>query len=345
MASTSAGQVLKGWLRWPRGLRGWQRARRPLVLHGFGLDDLAWQELQPLLKRLARELKLDLSLALHQGDVVLIDPALRSTVSPHLLQAFAEGRPLLEVAREAAAPGRARGAVDAAALREQLLAMVQRGGRDAGGPGSEPASSAFASAFDGRGELGEDSGFDSRHPGALSPDMPLAEAEARFLDAVHAGKADPERPPLVGGYGADAMLMLDFAGGVALMQPAAVNALRLGARLPRVAGDWAPGRDVMVRELDLVLWELGWAAGQHALLGADEDWWHTPLVPLRLHVVMRHSAAPLHREIARVLARGGVTPSQLRRECLAGVIELRCFLQACLFLALLRWPANPGAPA
>lgn len=260
-----------------------------------------------------------------------------------MLAAFAEGRPLLVVAREPAPQGQARGPVDYEALREQVWALAQRFAADTTAPA--PLDSLLQTDFDGRSVQGEDSGFDSRHPGAVSPDEPLDEANAQFLRYLHAGKADPERPPLVAGYGPGAMLMLHFAGGQALMQPAAANELRVGSRLPRMAIDWAPGRDVTARELDRVIWDLGWAAGSHALLGAPEDWWYTPLQPLRLDTMPRYSAAPLHRDMARVLARGGVTPSQLRRECHASVGELRRFLQAGLFLALLHWPGPDGALA
>ena len=340
--NASRGAVNDGPRR-PWALPFWRRARPSVVLQALGLDELAWQELQPLLARLARELKIDLSLALHEGDAVLIDPALRAATSPQLLQAFAGRRPVLEATREFTARSAGRAAIDVPMLREQLLGLVQRRRSDGVDTGPDSGvSRAFASAFTAGDTRDPDSGFDSRHPGALSPDQALTPAEAQFLAALHAGKADPLQPPLVAGYGAAAMLVLDFGAGVARLRPAALTELRLALRLPGVATDWKPAHDVVVRELDRVIWEVGYAAGCHALLGADEDWWYTPLVPLRLDVVARHSSLPLHREMARELARGGVTPSQLRRQCRAGVVETRRFLQACLFLALVSWQPSAG---
>ena len=66
-------------------------------------------------------------------------------------------------------------------------------------------------------------------------------------------------------------------------------------------------------------------------------WWRQPLVALTPHGVWRHSAVPLHLERARALAEGPMTPAQLRQKCRADVAELRCFLQAGLWLGLLGW--------
>lgn len=79
MEPKSGAGGLTRWLRWPQDMLG--RRRQRLVLHGFGLDDLAQHELQAMVPRLSRDLKLDLALSGRQGDVVLVESALRQTVS------------------------------------------------------------------------------------------------------------------------------------------------------------------------------------------------------------------------------------------------------------------------
>jgi hypothetical protein len=42
-------------------------------------------------------------------------------------------------------------------------------------------------------------------------------------------------------------------------------------------------------------------------------------------------------DMARTLARGGVTPAELRQKCRASEQDLVAFLQACLLLSMVSW--------
>lgn len=66
----------------------------------------------------------------------------------------------------------------------------------------------------------------------------------------------------------------------------------------------------------------------------------------QIEAVARYTKLPLHLALARVLASEPLTPAQLRRRCRATIHELRCFIQASLFLGLLQWtPPQTGANA
>ena len=108
--------------------------------------------------------------------------------------------------------------------------------------------------------------------------------------------------------------------------------------VPLPVGGVLPHADSAYHELPDVVWSLGLASGQLALIGAPADWWHTPLQCTGLDRVERYSRVPQHLELARHLEGGALTPSQLRRQARVGVAELRRFLQACLALQLLQWP-------
>lgn len=321
--------------------------RKPeIVLHHFGVDDLALRELQPLIERLTAELALDVRLGLHGGDAVVVDASLMRTVSPQLLQAFCEERPVLTLKRGPAGAGQVRGSIVYEALRDAVQALCVSA---AAANGMEAAVAAAVAPQGLRdvhdSDSGYDSSFDSRYPGHMLMEVPADEGSMHFLRELHLGKADPRQPPLVAEYGAGATMLIDFANACVMLEPAAWSELRLARRLPQRVAEAMPVSVMQARELDLVLWDLGWAAGAHPLLGAPADWWHAPLLPLALEDVARYSSAPLHREMARVLLRGGVTPSQLRRECRAGLRELRCFLQACTFLHLLAWDTQTDQAA
>ncbi len=315
------------------------------------MDDLALLELQTLLAGMATELGLDLHLAAYGGAAVVVDAQLTRAISPQMLEAFCEERPLLTLEREPAAPDQLRGAIRRASLRADVLALAQdvqwqqllelqaswpKAVVEAP-PYQSPASERQASNDEEAALSGYDSSFDSRYPGDALADAPADTFSMQFLNALHHGKSDPELAPLIAQYEGGAMMVVDFAQGRVLLEPEAWTELRLARRLPSLAAGVTPRRGMQERELDLALWDFGRAAGAYPLLFAPADWWHRPLVPVALQIMARYSSVPLHLEMARLLSRGGVTPSQLRRECRVGLRELRGFLQACSFLYLLYW--------
>lgn len=336
--------VWTGW-RVRRPAAAARRSRKPLVLHPLGIDDLALSELQPLVDRLVAELGLDVRLGQHGGHIVLADEHWLRAVSPQLIEAFCEQRPIVTLAREPARGGASRGAIAYAALREQLAAMAPC--RREAGTSSLPAAGMNAQGSSsrphGRPDFG-DSGsefapsLELQVAGTSLGHAPASDASRQFVQALLHGRTDPERKPLVASYGG-ALMVIDFTQMHVLLQPRALSELRLARQLPVLDLEAQPKVGMLSREFDRVLWDLGWAAGGHALHGASTDWWHQPLLAVQPQAVSRYSAVPLHLEMARALARGPMSPSQLRRECRADLAELRCFLQSCLFLGLLRWQA------
>ena len=336
-----------------------QPARRPsarrrgmsssLVLHHFGVDDLALIELQALIGRLADELGLEILLDQHAGEIALVDENLLRSVRPQLVAAFCEERPIITLQREPRTCGAVRGAIDGAALRAQLQALL-RAGRPAPAPMRRfvdrpqaadttlPWTAALPDFKDSAPVV--DADLEARLSAAALAHAPIDPARARFLDALYAGLADPARAPLVAGYDSGGLMVIDFAHSHVLLEPRAQDALRLAKRLPVLNDGAVPAADRQTCDLDRVLWSLGWAAGMQPLHAAVADWWYQPLVALKPQEVSRYSAVPVHLEMARALAEGPMTPSRLRRKCRADIAELRCFLQACLWLGLLGWLHN-----
>lgn len=327
------------------------RQDRPqLTLDHFGFDPASLQCLRDALDELARELHAVLNLQSSGGDVVLIDEHVPHTVPAPVLQAICEGRPCITVARGRPRAGMARGAIAAQALRQALLAQIDatpRGGRDAMATRTRPPAanalpaSGFASGFD----SGLDSGLDSRSPSTpCLADQPLDHGRRQLLHGLRRAWLHADETELGLSYGPGRSMLLDFDQGLAWVEVEALHCLRVQRELPHPApaGRLVGGR--LVRELELTLWDLATAAGPFELLDAPAHWWHTDLRPLRLEDVSRYSNLPLHLELARTMAGGGMTPSRLRRECRTSIAEIRCFLQACLFLGLVQWGSAPDAP-
>ena len=318
----------------------------PLVLHHFGVDDLALIELQGLIGRLASELGIELRLDQHAGEIALVDENLLRSVRPQLVAAFCEERPIVTLQRAPRTSGAVRGAIDDSALRAQLQALLRDGWppptpmrRFPDHPQAAGRTDTWPASLPDFGDSGPgvDANLDARPPAAALAHAPINAARARFLDALHAGLADPARAQLVASYEGGGLMVIDFAHSHVLLEPRAQDALRLAKQLPMLNAGAVPTAGMQTSALDRVLWSLGWAAGTHALHAAGADWWHQPLVALKPQEVPRYSAAPVHLEMARALAEGPMTPSQLRRKSRTDIAELRCFLQACLWLGLLGW--------
>jgi hypothetical protein len=172
-------------------------------------------------------------------------------------------------------------------------------------------------------------------PGPESVDMDADRAE--LLNGVRRGFADPGQPALEAGYGHKAALTLDFAAGVAFVDELADRHLRVMRELPYLARAARPQPDCKQRDLDLVVWDIAFAARDFRLLHAPADWWHTPLQTTGELNLSRYTMQPQHLEMARVLAARRLSPAELRRRCRVGLADLRGLLQACLFLGLVKW--------
>jgi hypothetical protein len=157
------------------------------------------------------------------------------------------------------------------------------------------------------------------------------------LQAALRGLRNPAAPALTASYGPTANLRFDFRARLVTVDPKALQLLRVKRELPQPAPGARPQPDYLVRELDETLWDLGLASGPFTLVDEPADWWHTPLALVTEAAVERHSRTPWHLDAARLLAAGPLSPSELRRRARVDVADLRCFIQACLLLGLLRW--------
>ncbi|OYU75122.1 MAG: hypothetical protein CFE45_33355, partial [Burkholderiales bacterium PBB5] len=70
------------------------QARGDVVLQHLGVSDRDIGDLRPVLERVGEELGVNLELQGNAGDIVLLDVPFASRLSPQLVQAFTEGRPV-----------------------------------------------------------------------------------------------------------------------------------------------------------------------------------------------------------------------------------------------------------
>lgn len=328
-------QTLLRWLRRPFG--GPARSASapiPLTLQCMGVDDAALAELQARLGQVESRLGLRLRLSEDPGDAVLVDDAVMRSVSPWVLDAVCEGRLRLVLRRTGPPTAAAVRGVD---LEDLVAQLRQLRGQAALGPEGRFLPSRSFDAAETQPEAadsGFDPAFDSRWP--LDAAQPSA-AAAVFFEAMLRLRTDPTAPPLQAAWPGGGVLILDGSKGMAWFDADGWMNLRLHEPLPRLQADVTPRGELAELELDRVLWMLGLAAEELPLLDAPADGWHAPLVPVHLQGIGRHTMQPRHLAMAHVLSRGGVTPSQLRREGQVSARQLRRFLQACLVLGLVAW--------
>lgn len=324
-----------------RGLLAlWPRrpvARRPqLRLAAPGLAPATAAVLQQQLGEIGRQIGLELQLvAGREAELVLLDLDYASTADPAEVAQHCSGRPrlLIEAETFAATPERAQ---QQQALLRQLCALPllrQRLGlRPEAGPASPPADDAPSS-------LGEvfDSGFDPLLvPDPLQSERP-ALAHKALIGHFLRGLADAETPPLAASYGAHAGLRVDFAARSGLLDPLALQGLRVRRELPQLVAEVRLCDAASELGLEELAWHLGVASARYPLLGQPDDPWNAPLQASALDRLETHSRQPRHLELARLLQAGPLPPVLLRRQVRVSVPELRSFLQPCLFLGLLRW--------
>lgn len=301
-----------------RLLSGGSTSSPLVVVQHLGFDAAEAQALAQLLTGVGHDLGLRLVADEVQGEVVLVADGFAERVSPAVMMAFLSDRPMLRVDRSLLADPTAARRLLAPSMAEHL------------GPRASGSSRLLA------GE-GYDSAFDSTLQPERLADTDLDADRAELLEQLRRGLVDPATPRLVAGYGPGAVLAIDFAVGVARVDEAADQRLRVGQELPRIGLGGQPGPKARERELDLVCWDMAMAAGSHRLLRAPAQWWRTPLVaPAQLNI-SRYTMQPRHLAMARALALEPMSPAQLFRQCRVPLADLRGFVQACLFLGLAQW--------
>lgn len=344
---------------WARLRQRLGSARRPVVgLQPVGLADRDLPALQALLDDAGRQLGLRFVLGALDSEVVLLDVDYAGRTPSSVVRSLTADRPAVLV--ETLASGTPAAAQHRQELLRQLHLLPQVQAHLAGRPSAPPA----ARAASGPGAAGTAS---PAVPHAAAPPRPNPDAgpgplstvfDSSFDSVMHAeqlqgvtpdpelralvshllqGLADPGTADLHAQWGADATLRVDFAARSALLDPKALQGLRVRREPPQRCTRARPGEHATEMALDELAWHLGQACGQHVLLDQPADAWHHPLLGLQAHHIERYTSQPRHLELARRLAAGPVSPSDLRRHVRINVADLRRFLQACLFLGLVRW--------
>lgn len=334
----------------PLASKWWSRARDRLFgrhgpavsLQPVGLSPAESRALLPLMADVGRRLGLELKLAGDDSDIVLLDVDYAGSTPSSTVRAQTTDRPVVLVERPAAStvdPASAEWQAQSQGLSRQLLAVPLVRERLARPGGRGPAPDQAEPADDAPSSLGTlfGSEFDpATQNEALEADVPSA-AGREFIDRVLQGFASRTAPALTASFGPQAALRLDFRGRVASLDAAAMNALRVRHELPRCNPAARPAPRAGRHDLDEVVWHLGVACGRFELLDQPDDAWNALLVGVAANKVGRHSRQPRHLELARLLAAAPRTPAQLQRHVRISVPELRSFVQACLYLGLVRW--------
>jgi hypothetical protein len=323
-----------------------------VVLQHLGLADADLDALGPVLDAVGAELGVQLQLHSHAGDVVLLDQPFSAQLSPQLVLACAEGRPVVVLDSQyhnASVPLR---------LERWRLSLLQqlggtapvrarsaRAGAAAWAAAPQPRPETSAQPTNGTVSTGFDTEFDTQLHSEQLLASDLEHARQELLKQVLRGASRPEQQPLVASYGEGAHLLFDFRARLVFIDPLAQQHLRVRRELPLPAPGMQPNGDALVRELDETLWDLGIAAGPHALLDEPADWWGCPLRWVADSGVERYSRIPRHLDLARRLRQGPATPSTLRSHARVSIGDLRRFIQACLMAQLLQWAPEIQEPS
>ena len=327
---------------------------RRVRLQHIGLATADVRALQALLDDVGEQLAVALEVRSDDGEIVLMDAELAARLSPQLLNAYTDDRPLVTVPRlpHATQPGPDDAALLAHGHREllrqlgRLTLVLERGARGHAKRAAQGADSSYVSTLQqplSRTESGFDSEFDSRIDGALLQAEEIERDQLQVLRAVLRGMDDPAAPALCASYGPEANLRFDFRARLVTIDPLALQHLRVRRELPQPAPGARPQTDYALRELDQTVWDLGLASGPFALLNQPADWWHTPLHRVLPARVERYSQVPKHLDMGRLLLAGPQTPSALRRQARVSVDDVRRFVQACLLVRLAHWAAADAA--
>jgi hypothetical protein len=309
-----------------------RRGPRRIALQHVMSSDEDIDTVRAVLDGVGEALDVEFELRAGAGDIVLMDADLAGRMSPQLVHAFTEERPLVtltslqredELLLPLAERFERRQRELLAQLRE--IPFVRRAAGGAAAPVSPQDTAGF------------DSGFDTRAHATELLAAEIEEGRRELMQRVLRGRHAHHLPPLTASYGPGAHLRFDFAAQRVSIDALALQHLRVRRELPRPAPGAQPQEEATLRDLDQTVWDLGLAAGPHALLDEPGDWWHTALVWTAGARLEHYSRLPRYLALAQYLKQAPRTPSQLRRHARVGVADLRCFLQATLMLGLTRW--------
>jgi hypothetical protein len=335
--NTSAPSTRKTDAWWQRVRQTLRRDARPLVgLQSVGVAERDQRELRARLDELGQALGLRFELGRSDASVVVLCVDYAGRAPAPIVKAQIGGRPALLFER--AEPPEAQ----RTELLRQLMQLPQLAEHMARlAPPTTLAAASTLPAAEAAVSAPFDLDFDSRLQADQLQGMNPSAAERALVAHVLRGLHDEGTEVLQAQYGPQAALRMDFAARLVSLDPLALQGLRVRRELPR-PGDGSPLTDqAVVHDLDEVVWHLGIACGRYVLLNQPQDHWHAPLSALAAERIERYSRQPRHLDLMRLLQRGPVTPSVLRRQVRIGVADLRCFLQACLFLDLIRWDRPP----
>lgn len=318
--------------------------QRCITVQPLGLGERDLQLARWMLSRASEQLGVRFELRGDGGDVVLLDGEMAARMSPQLIFAFNEDRPVVLLAAQQDGGDSATDPSHDESRLQDLMRQLRRVApthrRLSPAPRRQglvegvdaallPAPHTdFDSAFDSRADL--DAALSIRH------DRGHLELQRHLMQGVR----DPECLPLQASYGPGTDMVFDFKQRRVFCDRLAQQHLRVRRELPRPVSQVHLQANALVWDLQEATWDIGIAAGHLPLLDAPADWWHAPLQIDPAALVERYSRAPAHLDVARRLRAGLVTPSRLRTDARLGVSELRRVLQACLMSGVVRWVAN-----
>ena len=327
-------------------------ATRWVRLQHVGLAEAHLRLLQELLDDVGEQLDVALEVRSDDGQIVLMEAELAARLSPQLLHAYTDDRPLVTVPRLPGAGQPVPGDTELLAhCRRELLRQLGRltlvlDGAARARAANDSRNGHYLNTVPqplSRTESAFDSDFDSR----VDSEQLLAEEierdQLQVLRAVLHGMDNPAAPALCASYGPEASMRFDFRARLVTIDPLALQHLRVRRELPQPAPGARPQTDYSLRDLDQTVWDLGLASGPFVLLDQPLDWWHRPLHRVLPARVERYSQVPKHLDMGRLLLAGPQTPSALRRQARVSVDDVRRFVQACLLLRLVQW-ASDGSP-
>lgn len=313
------------------------REPRHIALQHVLPSDSDLASVQAVLERVGQALDLQLELSASGGDVVLMDAELAARMSPQLVQAFTESRPLVtlhglsgdERLLMSAAERLERSQRELLAQLRELPIVRRRARAAMSATATTLPQSHIASGWD--------SGFDSSLDNHELLAAEIADGQRLVVQRVLDGLRSPEAAVLAASYGPGANLRFNFHTRLVAIDALALQHLRVRRELPQPAPGAEPEHDAQIRDLDETLWDLGLAAGPHQLMDEPADWWRQPLQWNPGARIEPYSRVPRYIELARLLQQRPFSPSDLRRRARVSVQDLRRFLQASLMVGLLRW--------
>lgn len=318
-----------------------QRMRREpshIALQPVLPSDADLAEVQALLDKVGEALAVQFELKSGEGDIVLMDAEIAARMSPQLVHAFAEERPLVTLTGLQLRPEEALMSPSERFERRQRELLVQlreiplvrrRASRVTPEATSTLPQAELASGFDSH----FDSGFDTSALMAAE----IGDGQRQVLRRVLEGLRTREAAVLCASYGPGANLRFNFHTRLVAIDTLALQHLRVRRELPQPAPGAATEPQAPLRDLEETVWDLGLAAGPFPLLDEPADWWHQPLAWTHGARIEPYTRMPRYIEMARLLQREPLTPSALRRRARVSVADLRRFLQAALLLSLLHW--------